>query len=205
MKTLLLLSLMIVIGFTSAASAADYQKLQSDWAIVNYQTTKDRQSEAFEALAADAEKLVAENPDSPEIRIWYGIILSSWAGVDGGLGALSRVKEARRQLETALELDPMALQGSAYTSLGALYYQVPSWPVAFGNKKEAEKLLRQALEINPNGIDSNYFMGDYLFNQQRYDEARASLQKALAAPPRPGRELADRGRRLDIETLMSQM
>lgn len=205
MKTLLLLSLMIVIGFTSAASAADYQKLQSDWAIVNYQTTKDRQSEAFEALAADAEKLVAENPDSPEIRIWYGIILSSWAGVDGGLGALSRVKEARRQLETALDLDPMALQGSAYTSLGALYYQVPSWPVAFGNKKEAEKLLRQALEINPNGIDSNYFMGDYLFNQQRYDEARASLQKALAAPPRPGRELADRGRRLDIETLMSQM
>ena len=202
MKTLLLLSLMIVIGFTSAASAADYQKLQSDWAIVNYQTTKDRQ---FEALAADAEKLVAENPDSPEIRIWYGIILSSWAGVDGGLGALSRVKEARRQLETALDLDPMALQGSAYTSLGALYYQVPSWPVAFGNKKEAEKLLRQALEISPNGIDSNYFMGDYLFNQQRYDEARASLQKALAAPPRPGRELADRGRRLDIETLMSQM
>lgn len=205
MKTLLLFSLVFVLGFTSAASAADYQKLQSDWAVANYQTTKDRQSEAFETLAADAEKMVAESPDSPEIRIWYGIILSTWAGVDGGLGALSRVKEARRQLETALDLDPMALQGSAYTSLGALYYQVPSWPIAFGNKKEAEKLLRQALEINPNGIDSNYFMGDYLFNQQRYEEARASLQKALAAPPRPGRELADRGRRLEIETLISQM
>ncbi|HDZ08337.1 tetratricopeptide repeat protein [Pseudohongiella sp.] len=205
MKTLSLLSLVFVLGVSSAASAADYQKLQSDWAIANYQTAKDQQSDVFEALAAEAEKMVNENPDSAETHIWYGIILSTWAGVDGGLSALSRVKQARSQLEVALDLDPDALQGSVYTSLGALYYQVPSWPIAFGNKKEAEKLLRKALEINPDGIDSNYFMGDYLFNQERFDEARASLQKALAAPPRPGRELADSGRRLEIETLLSKM
>tara|TARA_R110002072_G_scaffold136124_2_gene278089 strand:+ start:43594 stop:44211 length:618 start_codon:yes stop_codon:yes gene_type:complete len=205
MKSLSIMCLVFMLGLSSVASAADYEKLQSDWAVANYQTSKERQAEVFEALAAEAEMLVDADPGNAETRIWYGIILSTWAGVDGGLGALSRVKEARRQLEAALELDPAALQGSAYTSLGALYYQVPSWPIAFGNKKEAEKLLRKALEINPDGIDSNYFMGDYLFNQKRYDEARTTLQKALAAPARPDRELADRGRRAEIQSLISQL
>lgn len=195
----------VIVCTGSAAQAADFETLQSEWAIANYQTASNRQSEVFEALAQRAEQVVASQPDSAENHIWYGIILSSWAGVDGGLGALSRVKEARRQLESALELDETALQGSAYTSLGALYYQVPSWPIAFGNKKEAEKLLRKALQINPDGIDSNYFLGDYLVQEKRYDEARVVLQKALAAKPRPGRELADRGRRAEIEALLSKL
>lgn len=190
---------------SAAVMAADYETLQSDWAVANYQTASNRQSDVFQELAERAESLVKANLDNAEIRIWYGIILSTWAGVDGGLGALSRVKEARRQLEAALDLDPDALQGSAYTSLGALYYQVPSWPIAFGNKKEAEKLLRKALEINPDGIDSNYFMGDYLLQEKRYDEARLVLQKALTAQSRPGRELADRGRRAEIEALLSKL
>jgi len=79
----------------------------------------------------------------------------------------------------------LALEGSAYTSLGALYYQVPGWPLAFGNKKQAEKLLLQALEINPDGIDSNYFWGDYLVQQKRSAEARSALLKAQGAPTRP--------------------
>jgi len=205
MKKVSLLLSLLMLCHSAGVSAADYEKLQSDWAVVNYQTPNERQGDAFESLADEAEKLVAANPANAEARIWYGIILSSWAGADGGLGALSRVKEARRQLEAALELDDTALQGSAYTSLGALYYQVPSWPLAFGNKKEAEKLLRKALELNPNGIDSNYFMGDYLFREERKQEARVVLQKALAATPRAGREVADQGRRVEIESLISQL
>ena len=52
------------------------------------------------------------------------------------------------------------------------------------------------------GIDSNYFWADHLYRQNRYDEARAALQKALQAPPRPGRELADQGRRGEIDALL---
>jgi tetratricopeptide (TPR) repeat protein len=199
------LLVMAIMSGSSLAMASDYEVLQSDWAVANYQTSTNRQSEVFEELAKKAEALVNSHPESAENHIWYGIILSTWAGVDGGLGALSRVKQARRELETALELDPDALQGSAYTSLGALYYQVPGWPLAFGDKKQAEKLLRKALQINPEGIDSNYFMGDYLMREKRYEEARVVLQKALQATPRPDRELADRGRRAEIQALLSKL
>jgi len=127
------------------------------------------------------------------------------AGAKGGLGALGLVKEAKAELETALRLDPQALDGSAYTSLGSLYYQVPGWPVGFGDDAQAEKLLKQALAINPGGIDPNYFYGDFLARQKRYAEARTALERALAAPDRPGRASADAGRRAEARRLLEQV
>lgn len=205
MKKLLMFLLLITVVSPFKLMASDYVQLQTQWAIVNYDTAPAQKSASFAVLAADAKKSVEASPDDAALRIWYGIILSSWAGVDGGLGALGHVKEARKQLEKALALDPSALEGSAFTSLGALYYQVPSWPLAYGDKEEAERLLRHALEVNPHGIDSNYFMGDYLLREKRSDEARQYLNHALEAAPRPGRELADQGRREEIRQLLAQL
>lgn len=205
MKKVLMFLLLITVVSPFRLMASDYVQLQTQWAIVNYDTAPEHRSASFAVLAADAKKSVEASPDDAALRIWYGIILSSWAGVDGGLGALGHVKEARKQLEKALALDPSALEGSAFTSLGALYYQVPSWPLAYGDKEEAERLLRHALEVNPHGIDSNYFMGDYLLREKRSDEARQYLNHALEAAPRPGRELADQGRREEIRQLLAQL
>ena len=60
-----------------------------------------------------------------------------------------------------------ALDGSAYTSLGTLYYKVPGFPIGFGDHKKARQLLEAALKVNPDGIDSNYFYGEYLFDEDR--------------------------------------
>ncbi|MNN76418.1 hypothetical protein D3C81_1927940 [compost metagenome] len=109
------------------------------------------------------------------------------------------------KLELAIKLDDKALDGSAYTSLGALYYQVPGWPIGFGDDKQAERLLKQALQINPTGIDPNYFYGDFLIDQGHKAQGKLYLQKALAAPARPGRELADKGRHQDIQQRLDKL
>jgi tetratricopeptide (TPR) repeat protein len=140
-----------------------------------------------------------------EPQIWYGIIVASHAGARGGLGALSLAKQAKGALEQALALDAKALGGSAYTSLGSLYYQVPGWPIGFGDDRKARELLDKALALNPDGIDPNYFLGDFLYRQGDHEGARQALQKALKAPARPDRALADEGRRKEIESLLAQM
>ena len=188
-----------------ALDAADQQRLsgiQQSWAHIQYEMPADQRTAAFEQLAGQASAFTHERQSVAEAWIWSGIVTSSWAGAQGGLGALSKVKAAKIDLEKALALDPKALQGSAYTSLGALYDRVPGWPIGFGDADKADQLLKQALQLNPDGIDSLYFWGDHLYRQKRYSEARGALQKALQAASRPGRELADAGRRKEIEALL---
>lgn len=189
----------------SDAGAQHLQQLQTRWAEINYQVPKAQRAAALEKLAGVAEDAVKAEPKAPELLIWRGIILSTWAGAKGGIGALGLAKDARASLEAALAIDPRALDGSAYTSLGSLYYQVPGWPIGFGDDKRAETMLTKALEINPGGIDPNYFFGDYLYRQKRYAKARAALQRALAAPDRPGRAVADEGRRSEIRALLAKV
>ena len=181
------------------------QLLQSRWAEINYQVPAAQREAEFAKLAAEADTLVRSNPQDAELHIWRGIILSTYAGAKGGLGALELVKQSKASLEQAVALDPKALEGSAYTSMGALYYQVPGWPIGFGDDEQAEKLLKQALQLNPNGIDPNYFYGDFLFRQKRYSEAKLALEKAQAATARPGREVADRGRQAEIAALLAKV
>lgn len=180
-------------------------QLQKDWALANYELQSDEQAQAFESLIEKASNAVAKEPNNAELLIWKAIIQSTYAGKANGFSALSLVKAARADLEAAMEIDPMALNGSAYTSLGALYYQVPSWPIAFGSSKKARKLLEKAIEVNPDGIDSNYFYGAFLVEEKDYDSARLALTRAMEANARPGREVADSGRRAEIRQLLSQL
>ncbi len=184
---------------------AELAQIQQRWAQIQYQLPEDDKEKAFEALAKEAETFVADYPGRAEPLIWQGIVLSTYAGAKGGLGALGLVKEARASLEAALKIAPEALDGSAYTSLGSLYYQVPGWPLGFGDDEMARKYLQKSLAINPEGIDANYFFGDFLAEQDEPQRARVYLEKVLAAPPRPGREVADAGRRAEAELLLEDL
>jgi tetratricopeptide (TPR) repeat protein len=60
------------------------------------------------------------------------------------------------------------------------------------------------LKINPNGIDPNYFYAELLYQEGDYAEALHYLEKAAHAAPRPGRELADQGRRAEVAALAAK-
>lgn len=203
-------SLLAVLAVTCAGAAhadldSDLRHLQDRWAEINYQLEGKAQESAFNTLVNDVEGVVEQYPDSAAAWIWSGIIKSTYAGAKGGLGALSLAKESRADLEKAMQLDANALQGSAYTSLGALYFSVPGWPIGFGDAAKAAELLKQALVLNPDGIDSNYFYGSYLISEKRYDEGRQYLQRAQHAPARPGRALADSGRQQEISEALARI
>ncbi len=174
-------------------------RLQHEWAIVNYKTPEDRRESAFETLAGMAQDVSQRYPQNAEPLVWQAIVLASEAKVKGGFSALGLAKDARNLLLAAEKINPNALDGSIYTTLGSLYYKVPGWPIGFGDHKKAREYLEKALKMNPGGIDANYFYGDLMLTDGNYDAAINYLKKALAAPPRPGREVADAGRRAEIQ------
>jgi len=203
-------AMLVCMAATTGASAAtefDSQlaDIQQRWAVANYQIAAPKERlQALETLSADAHRLSQAHPERAEPLIWEGIVLSTCAGAKGGIGALGLAKKSRSALEAALKIDDKALDGSAYTSLGVLYSKVPGFPLGFGDDDKAQDLLVKALTINPYGIDSNYFYAQYLCDHEECRDARRYLERALQAPPRPGRELADSGRHREVLDLMAK-
>ena len=114
-------------------------------------------------------------------------------------------ERARSAALAAAKIDDTALDAGAYTALGVLYYKVPGWPIGFGNDKTAKAYLDKALALAPQAMDTNYFYGDFMIEQGDKERARAYLEKALEAPPHPGHEDADAGRRIEIENDLAKV
>lgn len=200
------LGLCLVASVSSAAGLSpQVAQLQDRWAVIEYQLPKPQRAAALEALAQQAEQACQNAPGDADALIWDGIVRSSLAGEKGGLGALAQVKRARSDFEQAIKRAPRALDGAAYTSLGALYYQVPGWPIGFGDDAKARTLLYQGLAIDPDGLDSNYFVGDFLRDQKDWAGAAKAFEKAAAAAPRPDRQVADAGRRKEIAARLADV
>lgn len=185
---------------------AELAQIQQAWAHANYEVPPgDARVEALEALIGRADTFARKYPGRAEPLIWEGIVESTYAGAKGGLGALRHAKSALHHLEAAMAIDPHALDGSAYTSIGTLYYKVPGFPLGFGDKEKARAYLQKALQIDPSGIDQNYFYAEYLYEQGDYRAALQYVERAAHAPPRPARASADRGRHQEVDALAEKV
>ncbi len=181
------------------------------WAVANFKLTDKAQTDAYDQLILEAESLVlhyesnGSQEEHVESLIWSGIVKSSYAGLQEGLTALKFAKSAKKELEQAEKINPIALSGSGLVTLGSLYNNVPGWPIGFGNPKKAQRYLERALEINPKGIDSNYFYALFLMTKEKYEEAQQALLRAKEATARPNRPIADEGRQKEIQTALNEV
>jgi tetratricopeptide (TPR) repeat protein len=195
---------LILVG-QAVVAAPTLKDIQMQWDDTNFTLAGKAQIETFEQLQVAGEAYTTANAGQAEGWIWRGIIDSSFAGAKGGLGALGLAKSARKYFDKAIGINGDAMQGSAYSSLGTLYYSVPGWPLGFGDDDKAEEFLQKGLSLNPDGIDSNYFYADFLVNQKKPAQALEFYRKVLRAAPREGRAVADEGRRKQAQAAIDAL
>ncbi len=179
--------------------------LMKEWAKINYLVAEDDQEKAFAALAKKAHDFVVANPKQADALIWNAIIKSTYAGAKGGLGALSLMEEARDLLLIAEKIDPQALGGAVYTTLGSFYYMVPGWPIGFGDDDTALEYLQKGLAIAPDNMDANYFMGDYWMEDHNYKKAAPFLEKVISLPDVKGRPVYSKGRKAEAAKRLAKI
>ena len=167
------------------------QSIESEWASIYYSTPKQKRGPEYCRLLTKTINLSSHHPKNAEPIIWEAIVKATNADHQDAVSALKAIHEARDLLLKAIEINPQAMSGSAYVTLGTLYYMAPKWPIGFGDEATAEKMLQTALKINPNGIDSNYFYGDFLLSNNRLNEAEKYFKRAIAIPARAEQAYAD--------------
>jgi len=118
-------------------------------------------SEAIVAL----ERAVALTPDSAQGHYWLG-----WAYYQGGRGATVAVAE----LEKAQQLNPNL--AAVYCRLSELWRQEKNLP-------EAEKWALAGTQQLPNNVDVWLALTVTRYNQNRAEDARVAIERALALAP----------------------
>jgi len=189
---------------------AEILRLSLEWEHVKFEVdNRDEQEKQMAVIAEHAADIAQRYQGRPEAIIWVGIITSEQASMasenSSPFKALGFAKRARNILENVEKIDPRAVDAGAPASLGVLYYRVPGFPIGFGDKSKARHYLGEAITNAPNGLDANYFYGDFLFEQHEYPEAVKVLEHALTLPAHPERPIWDRSRRLVIKELLAKM
>jgi tetratricopeptide (TPR) repeat protein len=187
------------------AMDADIHSIELQWEHIKFaEDGSPNQFTHIDTLAKFTASIAQKYPGRVEPLIWEGIVTSEEAGMAGTMSAMGYARQAKAILEEAYKKDPAALDAGAPTSLGVLYYRVPGWPIGFGSNKQARALLEQAVSLAPNGMDANYFYGDFLMTQHEYAAAYKVLKHALSLPVQKDRPLWDKNRRAVIRELMAK-
>jgi len=209
MKSKTLIAAIVALTLPSVAIAAmpeDVKAINDGWARISYQMKgSSHQTTALDQLAHQADVIVARYPGQAEPLLWQGIVVSEQANRANFFHKLGLATRARDILARAYKINPKAGNGGAAMSLGVLYYKVPGSPIGFGDDAKARQLLQQALALDPNGLDANYFWGDFLYDQGDKAGAKAALLKALRAPHDPNRTVWDAGRRGEVQALLKKV
>jgi len=206
LKILAVVAALIAVPVAAAPLDEGVLAIETHWARANYETEgKARQIAAFDAVVVEADALAVRYPASAEPLVWRAIAQTAKAGVVRGLAGFELVKAARVTLEAATRLDPNAANGLGLSELGTLYYQVPGFPIAFGDRAKAERYLKRALQVAPDSIAVNLAYADFLATSKQPFRAIDVLHFVLKIIPRSGHSLADRGRKAEAEALLGQV
>ncbi|MEO0062284.1 MAG: hypothetical protein RLZZ08_844 [Pseudomonadota bacterium] len=190
----------------AAAVADEVRAINDGWAHITYEVRgSSTQTRALDQLAKQAAVVVQHYPGQAEPLLWQGIVVSEQANRANILHKLSLATRARDIIARAYAIDPKAANGGVAMTLGVLYYKVPGAPLGWGDDAKAHRLLKEGLALDPNGLDANYFFGDYLHDQSNDAVAKTYLQKALRAPHDPSRPVWDAGRRREVQALLTKI
>lgn len=198
-----------LIIFTGPLTASELNNslvsLENEWATTYYQASESQQRQTYPQLLSKAAELVKHYPQAAEPKIWLATVMVSNAALESSLTVLATLDDAKELLEEAIKQNPSALNGAAYLTLGTLYYRVPGWPVSFGDNQVAEQMLKTSLQINPHGVDANYFYGDYLLRQERVAEAEVYFRKATQVSVRKQQLLNDMQLQKDAKSALTNI
>jgi tetratricopeptide (TPR) repeat protein len=198
--------LLVLAQATASATTTDFdQELSAiirDYDSANYDSSGDEAKvKAFDAVVKRAANLAKQYPNRGEALVWQGQSQAAQSAVDRSLGL---AKQARKTLEAAVAITPNAYAIEAYSTLGAMYANIPGFPLAFGDKKKARECYQKALAINSNSIGANVGYASLLLKLDQYADAIKHASAGLNGTPRPGREKADKASRANAENIIAK-
>nr|MCH9699039.1 hypothetical protein [Gammaproteobacteria bacterium] len=180
-------------------------QLEHRWAEIRYQTPEKQRLQAFDNELNELSRHPSGCQQSAEYQLIQAMIKGSMAKLQSRLDGLNMIRQIEHHLQTAIKTNPAVMQGMSWTLLGLLYDKSPGWPFSIGDDKAAEQAYQKGLELNPDGVDANYYYGDFLRRKKQSEPARQYLLKASRGKQGHQSEIAFQGRMLDVSRALKKL
>lgn len=123
-----------------------------------------------------ARRAVKLQPNKAENHFWLASLLGAYAEMKGIKG-FSYLEEIKKEFNLALKCDSTVEDGSAYTALGRIYYQLPSF--LGGSLEKSLNYLLKAKIISPNNPYTKLYLADTYLALKRKEEAKRELEELI--------------------------
>jgi tetratricopeptide (TPR) repeat protein len=161
--------------------------------------------QAFEVLLRRADEVKRKFPGRAEPLCWEGWVLAAQSETIQDLSMLDKRAEAMSKLQAAVAIDPNVYNGAPHLSLGDLEFlgSLFPFPLTYGGKETARTHYQKALEMNPEGLETNLHFAHFLYSTKDFEGAFKHASAAANAPPMQGRIQADKVLRKEAARLVA--
>jgi hypothetical protein len=165
---------------TGLISEIDF--LKSQWVVIKQQKPNKLYTNRILNLTKTASQFVLNHPNDPHYLVWEARIYTLAVEKLNKFKGINYAKHARNSLLEATKFSSGIQLGYIYSNLGYLYLIAPKLSLSLKNNSKKYKYLTKGLQLNPEGLESNYYYGLYLLNKKNsIESAQYYLKKALAS------------------------
>tara|TARA_B100000686_G_scaffold354035_1_gene462280 strand:+ start:2395 stop:3147 length:753 start_codon:yes stop_codon:yes gene_type:complete len=143
--------------------------------------SEDSRIDFFHQCAEQAKRMTISFPRKAEGYYLNALCLGKKGQLEGLLTGLFVVSQLKRNMETAIRLDPTIESGGPHRALGRLYNDLPR--LFGGNMESSIRHLKQAVEIAPDFSDNHLFLAEAFYNNHQMKAAERSLISFFKTDP----------------------
>ena len=147
-----------------------------------------------------AKRAIESNPQSIGGHLMLGIAYGRIGETQGVLKSLSLISPIKSEMNAVLERDPA--NDVAHHVLGVLYRKVPG--LMGGSIKKSIEELQASIQSNPAGTTHYLDLAKSYLEEDRKEEAKASLEKLLAID-HPSDRVQSKRDRAEAQTLLAEL
>ena len=161
---------------TSASSDLDWRLAKTYYKLAR-ESSRIPRKKYFSLCVEQADQAIGLDNKSVGGYFFKGLCLGKLGEVDGIWSSLGVIKPLKKNMETAMKLDPVFEQGGSHRALGKMYHELPA--LLGGSLDKSLEYLKEAVKLGPKHAENYFYLAETYTTRKEYTLAKAALDTLL--------------------------
>lgn len=160
----------------------------------------DKQVQYLNSCIDYSERAILRDGRAGIAYFFKGLCLGRQGEMRGIWGSLKIIEPFRKNMETAVKINPAIDRGGPHRALGRLYFELPM--ILGGDIKQSIDHLLKAVVYGPMYWENHFFLAESYFKNSQYLQARTELERAMEMESRLDNDPDKKTHKVEFQGLM---